>query len=88
MTVDKRIADQTRNDILNTLSDDETRSVSMAEAGRIPAGEEFLDLEHVERGVQQATIDRPAAHLLPRAAVGASTWAKILTVLETPIAPG
>jgi hypothetical protein len=85
MNVDKRIEYQTRSEILNLLSDEEAGMVSTAETGRIPEGDEYLDLEHLELGVQRAEPNTPASHTLPRAAVRDATWDKILTVLETPV---
>lgn len=43
------------------------------------------DLEHLERGVLRAESRTPGRNTLPRTAVNEATWAKILTVLETPI---
>jgi hypothetical protein len=87
MDVDPRILNETRNEILSLLSEDELRFVSMAEDGRIPEGDEYLDLEHPDRGVLRADPNTPAAHALPRGAVSDTTWGKILSVLETPISP-
>jgi len=88
MNVDQRIAHQTRDEIMSLLSEDELGFVSTAEQGRIPEGDEYLDLEHLELGVLRAEPDTPASHMLPRTAVSDATWARILTVLETPIARG
>jgi hypothetical protein len=85
MNVDPRIANQTRSEILNLLSDEEVGSVGNAEQERIPEGEEYLDLEHLELGVLHAEPNTPGSHTLPRTAVRDETWSKILTVLETPI---
>ncbi|MDB4962828.1 MAG: hypothetical protein JWP01_2827 [Myxococcales bacterium] len=87
MDVDQRIVNQTRNEILSLLSEDELGFVSTAEQGRIPEGDEYLDLEHPELGVLRAEPNTPAAHALPRNAVSDATWGKILTVLQTPIQP-
>ena len=87
MDVDRRIASQTRKEILNMLSDNELEIVSNAEQTRIPEGDEYLDLEHLERGVLRAEPNTPGKDALPRAAVSDDTWGKILTVLETPIRP-
>jgi hypothetical protein len=85
MNVERQISSQTRREILGLLSDDELRYVSNAEQGRIPEGDEYLDLEHLELGVQHAEPDTPGDHALPRSAVSSDTWGKILNVLETPI---
>ncbi|MDB4957520.1 MAG: hypothetical protein JWO36_5089 [Myxococcales bacterium] len=87
MNVDKRIEYQTRSEILNLLSDEEAGMVSTAETGRIPEGDEYLDLEHLELGVLRAEPNTQAAHTLPRAAVRDTTWERILIVLNAPIAP-
>jgi len=87
MNVDRNIANRTRREILSLLSDDELGAVSNAEQQRIPEGDEYLDLEHLELGVLRAEPATQGKHALPRAAVSDATWLKILTVLETPIAP-
>jgi hypothetical protein len=87
MDVDPIIATQTRNEILSLLSEDELGFVSTAEQRIIPSGDEYLDLEHLELGVQHAEPNTPGSHAIPRAAVSDATWDKILTVLETPIGP-
>jgi hypothetical protein len=87
MNVDRHIANQTRREILSLLSDNELGAVSSAEEKRIPEGDEYLDLEHLELGVLRAEPGTPHEHALPRTAVSDATWAKILTVLETPVAP-
>ncbi|NVB79922.1 MAG: hypothetical protein HOV81_16120 [Kofleriaceae bacterium] len=85
MNVERQITNQTRREILGLLSDDELRYVSNAEQARIPEGDEYLDLEHLELGVQQAEPNTPGDNALPRSAVSDDTWGKILNVLETPI---
>lgn len=85
MNVERQIASQTRREILGMLSDDELRYVSNAEAARIPEGAEYLDLEHLELGVQQAEPNTPGNNALPRSAVSNDTWTKIVAVLETPV---
>jgi hypothetical protein len=87
MNVDQHIANQTRSEILSLLSDNELGAVSSAEDKRIPEGDEYLDLEHLELGVLRAAPGTPHKHMLSRAAVSDATWDKILTVLETPVAP-
>ena len=84
MNLDQRLEYQTRSEILKLLSDREASLVSTAETGRIPVGEEYLDLEHLERGVLRADPGTQAAHTIPRAAVRDTTWAKILMVLIAP----
>ena len=86
MSIDPHTASQTRDDILDLLSPEELGSASMAEDSRIPEGDEYLDLEHVELGVQHAEANTSGDHALLRTSVSDATWTKILTVLETPIA--
>ena len=50
----------TRENILMLVSDDEVARVSTAEtAPRLAEGDEFLDLDQLERGVQRADGVRP-----------------------------
>lgn len=86
MNVDLHIAHRTRDEILSLLSEGELESVSSAEQRWLPEDDEYLDLEHLERGVLRAEPNTPAKHTLPRAAVSDATWIKILSVLATPIA--
>jgi hypothetical protein len=83
MKSDMRSENVVRENVLKLLSDDEVASVSTAEtATRLLDGEEYLDLEELERGVQQAKKAGPAmGRVLPRKAVHKDTWSKILTVL-------
>lgn len=69
-----------REQILAFLSDDEIASVSSAEAQhRLLDGDEYVDLGHPTRGVQKATgYSAPMARVLPRKAVTAATWKKIV----------
>jgi hypothetical protein len=83
MKTDMRSENVVRENVLKLLSDDEVASVSTAEtATRLLDGEEYLDLEELERGVQQAKKAGPAmGRVLPRKAVHKDTWSKILTLL-------
>jgi hypothetical protein len=83
MKSDMRSENIARERVLTLLSDDEVASVSTAEtATRLLDGEEYLDLEQLERGVQQARKAGPAmGRVLPRKAVHKDTWSKILTLL-------
>ena len=68
-----------RDAILQLLSDAEVASVSTAEtAHRLLDGEEYLDLEHLDGGVQRATPGTAMGRVLPRKAVQEETWGKIL----------
>ena len=83
MKSDMRTENIARESVLKLLSDDEVASVSTAEtATRLVDGEEYLDLEQLERGVQQAAKSAAAmGRVLPRRAVHKDTWSKILTLL-------
>jgi hypothetical protein len=86
MTIHKQ-ADYVRRDaILKLLSEDENQRVSMAEtAPRLAKGEEYIDLERLDLGVQLAHRAIEMGHVLPRAAVHDNTWTAILKYLATPI---
>jgi hypothetical protein len=73
-----------RDDILKLLSNDEIAKVSSAEAASgITEGGEYLDLEHLNEGVQRAKAATKVTmgHALPRSAVSGETWRKILAQL-------
>ena len=73
-----------RDRVLKALSDDEIASVSTAEtADRLDNGDEYLDLEHLELGVCEATEGAPPmGRVLPRKAVHAKTWSKLLAKID------
>ena len=76
----------TREAILKLLSDEETARVSSAEAAFRIDGSEYLDLENLDRGVQNvyAVAHKiTMANALPRSAVCDETWAKILAQLPS-----
>ena len=79
----------TREAILKRLSDNEVEQVSMAEtAASLTAGDEYLDLEQLERGVLTAGATPPAmGRVLPRKAVAEATWRWILKDLAGLAAP-
>jgi len=74
----------TRDTILRLLSDDEIARVSTAEtAPRLDDGDEYVDLDAPDRGVQRVT-HRPVApmgHVLTRKAVLDKTWHDIVSLL-------
>ena len=74
-----------REGILNLLSDEEIARVSSAEAGaELGLGDEYVDLQHLGRGVRRAMGEvAPVGRLLPRSAVDEDTWRRILTHLST-----
>jgi hypothetical protein len=73
----------TRDTILKLLSDDEVAKVSTAEtADRLADGDEYLDLEHLDQGVQRAPRPAtPMGRVLPKKAVHENTWKKIIKQL-------
>ena len=73
----------TRERVLNLMSDEEIARVSTAEAApRLENGEEYLDLEALDRGVQRAfRPGTPMGRVLPRRAVEERTWGRILREL-------
>jgi hypothetical protein len=77
----------TREAVLKLLSPDEVAKVSTAETAKsLPDGEEYLDLEQLERGVLKASGKAPPmGRVLPRKAVEEQTWQKVLTQLTLPI---
>jgi hypothetical protein len=86
MTNDKRAEYVTRDSILKLLSNDEVAKVSTAEtAARLDDGDEYLDLEQLDKGVQRAGgTATPMGRVLPKKSVHADTWNKILAKLTAP----
>ena len=84
----KRAEYETRDSILNLLSDHEVACVSTSEtAARLSDGDEYLDLEQLDQGVRSARgTTTPMGRVLPRRAVHKETWSKILAQLAMPIA--
>jgi hypothetical protein len=86
MKNDERAAYEIRDSILKLLSDDEVAKVSTAEtAVRLANGDEYLDLEHLDQGVLRGgEAATPMGRVLPKKAVHADTWSKILAQLAAP----
>lgn len=82
---DKRDQYVARDELLKMLSDDEVASVCTAETkARLPAGDEFIDLAQLHKGVQKArTTATSLSSVLPRSAVQDRTWHKLVTHLAT-----
>ncbi|MEO7734887.1 MAG: hypothetical protein ABIY55_28285 [Kofleriaceae bacterium] len=82
----KRAQLVSRDAILALLSDEEAARVSSAEGRNdLRVGDEYIDLQHLDQGVQQAFW--PTKHegnLLPRTAVLAATWQKIQAQMLAP----
>ena len=73
-----------RDTILKLLTDDEVAKVSSAEcATGLANGVQYLDLAHLDRGVQTAGILNKvnAGDVIPRNAVSDQTWQKIAAQL-------
>ncbi len=73
----------TREEVLSMLTEPEVACVSNVEDGAsLPHGEEYLDLQKLEHGVQRANgILVPTASVLPRSALSSGTWHDILARL-------
>ena len=73
----------TRESVLMLLSDDETAAVATAEtATRLPEGDEYLDIEQLEQGVQKSHDKKtPMGRVLPKKSIHQDTWNKILKQL-------
>jgi hypothetical protein len=73
-----------RDTILKLLTDDEVAKVSSAEGGTgLRNGVEYLDLTHLELGVQTVGVVNQVniGDMIPRNAVSAQTWQKITAQL-------
>lgn len=85
MTDAQRAEHVSRDTILKLLSNEEIARVSTAEAASALAeGEEYLDLEHLDQGVERAKASTKVTmgQVLPRSAVREETWRKILAQLS------
>jgi hypothetical protein len=89
MKADERITHITRQTIRELLSDDDSsRGSAPAVVSHLSAGEEYLDLAHLEDGVRRAGgASALEGDMLPRKAVCKDTWAKILVHLPVPAVP-
>ncbi|HEX3773497.1 MAG TPA: hypothetical protein VHV51_03480 [Polyangiaceae bacterium] len=86
MTTDPKKNALNREAILKLLTDAEISKVSLAEdAPRLVEGDEYVDLDNLESGVQlvQAVPRDAPGHALPRSAVADATWAKIVKAVAT-----
>lgn len=74
----------TRDQLMKLLSEGEVASVSTAGTKtHLGRGDEYLDLEHLQQGVQRAdgAVTR-LGHVLPRKAIHEDTWRRILRQLK------
>lgn len=74
-----------RAEVMKLLSEEEIARINLAETpARLREGQEYLDLEQTARGVRTASwMSVPTGRVLPRDAVPASTWSRILTLVGT-----
>jgi hypothetical protein len=74
----------TRDAILDLLSDTEVAIVTTSSTTReLHAGDEFVDLEHVELGIRRASgVAPPPGYVLPRCAVSDETWRLVVSRLD------
>jgi hypothetical protein len=74
-----------RDAIIGLLSDAEVARVSRAEDARLVEGDTYIDLEDLDSGVHQVNAKSriEAGQALPRSAVSAATWAKIVHVVAS-----
>jgi hypothetical protein len=75
-----------REAILGMLSDEEVAKVSTAEATSVlGSGQEFIDLGNLGLGIQRvnAATTVKMANVLPRTAVSAETWPKLVDYLAS-----
>ena len=85
MATEKRDDYLNRASVLDLLSATEVARVSDAETTvELPEGDEYLDLDRLDRGVQQAAPGTPRGRVLPRKAVAEKTWRKLLMQLPAP----
>jgi hypothetical protein len=75
----------TRASIMQLLSNDEVGAVSTAEAAvSLAKGDEYLDLEQLERGIQTAQgASEDMGGVLPKRAVHPDTWVKVQAHVAT-----
>ena len=76
----------TRESIMKLLSDDEVAKVGTAQsAARLSEGEEYVDLEQLDKGVRCTDGVSPSmGTVLPKKSVHAATWSKIVSSLSAP----
>jgi hypothetical protein len=80
MSHPQKSADETRDSVLQLLSEDEVARVSTQEGkARLADGDEYIDLAAPDNGVRcvHGVMQLTMGQVLPRSAVSAKTWAKI-----------
>lgn len=83
MTQAEQSEHPTRDHILNLLSDGEAARVSGPETQTLRRGDEYLDLEQLQLGVQRADGVKTLEHVLSRKAIQEDTWRRVLRQLKT-----
>ncbi|MCE9576249.1 MAG: hypothetical protein K8W52_24075 [Deltaproteobacteria bacterium] len=79
------VGDWSADAILALLTQAERGWLTAAARAPLAEGDDFLDLDHLERGVRQAPSgDLAFTRVLPRSAVHRNTWAKILYAIAIP----
>lgn len=89
MTTGSRAEMVDRDRILKLLSKDEIGRVSTAETAlSLPKGDEYLDLSHLDQGIQKASGGAVVmGHILSRKSVTKDTWARIVADIATHESP-
>ena len=85
MKTHQRTENITRETIMMLLSDDEVARVSTAEtAAKLGDGDEYVDLEEPDRGVQRASAGTatPMGEVLPRKGLHEKTWRQIVALVS------
>jgi hypothetical protein len=78
-----------REEVMKLLSAEELAAIGTVDgANRLREGQEYLDLEQAFLGVRRASSSAsPLGQVLPRDAVEAATWSKILTLVGQRVVP-
>ena len=82
MTQTDHDKDLTRDRVLGLLSEGEAARVGSIGATILRRGDEYLDLEQLQLGVQRADGVTTSAHALSRKAIQEDTWRRILRQLK------
>ncbi len=71
------------SDLLELLSEEETARVVSAETSWLCEGDEYVDLDAIDRGVQRAdaTIGHERHRVLARRAIHKKTWKRVVARL-------
>jgi hypothetical protein len=73
----------TRENLLSILSDEEVATVGTpTTVAQVVAGDEYIDLAAIDRGVQRAAESQRLNDVLVKRSVQENTWRKIVTNLN------